>query len=199
MTDNITNSIDACLQSVSDLIQSPAADAIVTTNDMNLDTQTYALPESDAAQTPLQQAAVALVQYVQTVIGSSDTPTESDNRNVLHEMATAFMEQTAAAISTNVTAFSAPQASTSDNVISANLNQASSTFVEHLGGILLNPQASDVVPTAVLMQDVQEIWKNKAPADTLVSTASSIWTSIKESEHLPVIAGMLASVLFKKK
>lgn len=193
MTENITNSIDSALQLISD-----SGQFFATEGNIDSDSQTY-IQQSDAATTSLQKAASALVQYVQTAMMSSDSSPASDSTAALHEMATAFMLQTAATISESVTAFSAPQSNTSDEPIPAKLTQASSTFVQHLGDMLVNPQASDRDPSAVLMQDVQEIWKNKAPTDTLASTATTIWESVKSSQHLPVFAGMLASVIFKKK
>lgn len=181
MTDNIVNIEN------SDLPAIPASNVVIESN-----------TNSDAANASLQQAATALVQYVQAIAPSSTT-TASDSTDVLHEIATSFMQQTAAAISTGATAVVSPQSSISDSAVPTNLNQASSTFVEHLGDLLVNPNASDTVSSVVLMQDVQEIWKNKSTTDTVVSTASSIWESVKSSQHLPVIAGMLASVIFKKK
>lgn len=192
MTDNITNNIDSALQLVSDFVQPSVTDAAS-------DVKTGVPQESDVATASLEQAAAALVQYVQTVMVSSDSTPASDNTAVLKEMATTFMQQTATAISENVTTLMASESGTSDSTASTNLTQASSTFVQHLGDILMNPQASDTVPTAVLMQDVQKIWENKKPTDTLASTASTIWDSVKSSQHLPVIAGMLASVIFRKK
>jgi hypothetical protein len=170
-----------------------------------INSDSLSISDSDAANTSLQQAAAALVQYVQTVTATPNGTTESDNTNVLHEMATTFMQETAAAIATTAATISSPPPNTSDmsgstltGPIPENLTQATSSFVEHLGDLLINPQASDTDPAA-LMKDVQEIWKNKSPTDTVTSTAASIWQSIQSSQHLPVIAGMLASVIFKKK
>jgi hypothetical protein len=189
MPDNITiNSVNSDTQPVGDLVQ-PLATHVAEVSDT---------APSDAATASLEQATTALVQYVQTVMAPTDGAPVSDNTEALREMATAFMQQTATAISTSVTESAALQSSASDKAISSNLSQATSSFVENLGDLLINPNASDTDPTA-LMKDVQEIWKNKSPTDTVVSTAASIWESVKTSQHLPVIAGMLASVIFKKK
>lgn len=200
MTDNTVNSVNSDSQSMSD-VEQPLATNVVITSDTNSDTQTPVLNQSDEASASLQQAAAALVQYVQIIAPPNSTAT-SDNTDALHAIATSFMQQTATVLSTNAVTTvpaTASDANISDSVSPTNLKEATSSFVQHLGDILVNPQASDTASSAVLMQDVQEIWKNKSTTDTVVSTASSIWESVKSSQHLPVIAGMLASVIFKKK
>jgi|GEM_PF-5472315 len=78
------------------------------------------------------------------------------------------------------------------------LKEASSTFVNHLGAFITKQGSSDAPPASALMEDVQQMWKNKTSDHSPGSMVSTLWDSVKESEHLPTIAGMLASFLVKK-
>lgn len=191
MTDSIINTQNADTTSIDTTVVPSSTDSKI-----------QILAQEDTTNTSLQQAATALVGYVQTVMPSQSGDTLlSDNADALHGLATQFIQQTANAISTGIAPnIVNPQPSNEiQNSTSSSLTQATSSFVEHLGDLLINPQASDTASSSVLMQDVQEIWKNKSTTDTVASTAVSLWESVKSSQHLPVIAGMLASVFFKKK
>jgi hypothetical protein len=159
-------------------------------NTLICDVQAGDLPQISSDVTVLKEvAATAVMELLQSVgMPISDITTAND-------LVTTFVQQQQQ--SSGATVVVEQNLPVSDSVVT--LDQATSNLVNRVGDFITKAGTSDEVPAALLMQDVQELWKRKTPADTVASTAATVWNSIKTSEHLPVIAGMIASLFVKKK
>lgn len=165
-----------------------ASDLQILGNTKSSDVQIIDAPQVPSDLTVLKEVAVTAVMDLLQSVG---TPV-SDISTAHNLVATLIQQQTAVS-----TVVAEPIITPSDSAIT--LDQATITLVNRVGDFLTKAGTSDAPPANVLMQDVQEVWKSKTSTDTFVSTVATFWNAIKSSEHLPVIAGMFASLFVQKK
>ena len=180
-------------------------------NSQQSDTSSVELPELTSEQKQLlRQQLLQEILQTRELTGTSNNGTtnsftttpsstiDTTSSTVVNSTATSSSSSTTVAVDSTPTTDGIIIPSDSSATSTTPMHQAASTLVQHVGDFITKNGSFEAPPAALVVEDLQQIWKAKTSDHTVTSTVSTLWESVTQSEHLPTIAGMLASIFVKK-